>query len=112
MDASIDLKTVATLLGVLASVIGAAAVARAQIKALAEQLHDVEARLRKMDSRIDRTHTQIETQHQKLSILSSMMSPEVMERKAREMASVLARLDQTEKMITKIEGRVGLNGKH
>ena len=109
MDASIDIKTVATLLGVLASVIG---VARAQIKALAEQLSDVEARLRKMDTRIDRTHTQIETQHQKLSILSSMMSPEVMERKAREMASVLARLDQTEKMITKIEGRVGLNGKH
>jgi hypothetical protein len=97
MDASIDIKTVLTLLGVLASVIGAAAVARAQIKALAEQLSDVEARLRKMDTRTDRLHTQIETQQQKLLILSGMMSPDHEAVRHREAANILCRIARLEK---------------
>ena len=73
MDASIDLKTVATLLGVLASVIG------------------------KMDTRTDRLHTQIETQQQKLLILSGMMSPDHEAVRHREAANILCRIARLEK---------------
>ena len=53
MDGAIDIKTVMTIGAMIASVAGAAAVARLQIKELAEKLSDIEGRLRQMDSPIN-----------------------------------------------------------
>ena len=57
MDGTIDARLVMTVVGMLVSVAGAAAVARQQIKSLGSKLQDVEQRLRKMDSSSDKLET-------------------------------------------------------
>ena len=111
MDGSIDIKLIATLAGILVSMAGAAAVAKSQIQRLSELLKDIENRMRAHDSRTDKLENDLSTQIQRLDVIAKMMSPEVMERKAREMATIIARVEVLERTQTKIEGRVGLNGK-
>lgn len=77
----------------LASLAGAFAVVRYQVKAIMETLKDVEARLRKMDTRIDRVHTQVETLTQRMGVLSSMLDPANMERRAREAERLRVEVD-------------------
>ena len=90
MDGAIDIKLIATLGGIIFSVAGAAAVAKMQIKALISQLSDLEKRLRVLDSRADKLDTRTETDNQRISILSSMSSPENLRREHIQMAKVLA----------------------
>ena len=111
MDGSIDIKLIATLAGILVSMAGAAAVAKSQIQRLSELLKDIENRMRAHDSRTDKLENDLSTQIQRLDVIAKMMSPEVMERKAREMATIIARVEVLERTQIKIEGRVGLNGK-
>ena len=111
MDGSIDIKLIATLAGILVAMAGAAAVAKSQIQRLSELLKDIENRMRAHDSRTDKLENDLSTQIQRLDVIAKMMSPEVMERKAREMATIIARVEVLERTQTKIEGRVGLNGK-
>ena len=82
MDGSIDIKLIATLAGILVSMAGT-----------------------------DKLENDLSTQIQRLDVIAKMMSPEVMERKAREMATIIARVEVLERTQIKIEGRVGLNGK-
>jgi len=111
MDGSIDIKLIATLAGILVSMAGAAAVAKSQIQRLSELLKDIENRMRAHDSRTDKLENDLSTQIQRLDVIAKMMSPEVMERKAREMATMIARVEVLERTQTKIEARVGLNGR-
>ncbi len=110
MDGAIDIKLIATLAGILVSMAGAAAVAKSQIQRLSEMLKDIEARLRAHDSRTDKLENDLSTQIQRLDVIAGMLSPSEMERKARESATVLARLEVLERTQHKIENRVGLNG--
>ena len=71
----VDVKLLITLGGVAASVIGTAAVARAQIQRLTEQIKDVESQLRSADGRTDRLENNGDTQQQRVDILAGMLSP-------------------------------------
>jgi hypothetical protein len=81
-----DYKLLISLGSTLASLAGAFAVVRYQVKAIMDTLQDVEKRLRVMDSRID----QAELTDQKVSVLAGMLSPTEREKAARETASMLA----------------------
>tara|TARA_Y100001938_G_C7941698_1_gene354636 strand:- start:75 stop:419 length:345 start_codon:yes stop_codon:yes gene_type:complete len=110
MDGAVDIKLLLTLGGIVVSMAGAAAVAKSQIQRLTEMLKDIEGRMRVQDNRTDRIENTVNTNEQRLGVIAKMMSPEVMERRARESATVLARLEVLERTQHKIEGRVGLNG--
>tara|TARA_A100000172_G_scaffold81091_1_gene72903 strand:- start:5641 stop:5985 length:345 start_codon:yes stop_codon:yes gene_type:complete len=110
MDGAVDIKLLVTFGGIIVSMAGAAAVAKSQIQRLTEMLKDMEGRMRVHDNRTDRIENTVNTNEQRLSVIAKMMSPEVMERRARESATVLARLEVLERTQHKIEGRVGLNG--
>jgi len=111
MDGSVDIKLLVTLGGIIVSMAGAAAVAKNQIQRLTEMLKDMEGRMRSFDGRADKLENTQSTTQQRLDVIAKMMSPEVMERRAREAATVLARLEVLERTQHKIESRVGLNGK-
>lgn len=88
-----DYKLLISLGSTLASLAGAFAVVRYQVKSILETLKDVEARLRKQDTRIDRVHTQVETLTQRMGVLSSMLDPANMERRAREAERLRVEVD-------------------
>lgn len=88
-----DYKLLISLGSTLASLAGAFAVVRYQVKSIMETLKDVEARLRKQDTRIDRVHTQVETLTQRMGVLSSMLDPANMERRAREAERLRVEVD-------------------
>mgnify|MGYP003648497455 CR=1 FL=1 len=110
MDGAVDIKLLVTLGGIIVSMAGAAAVAKSQIQRLTELLKDMESRMRDYDKRVDAIENTISTQIQRLDVIAKMMSPDVMERRARESATVIARLEVLERTQHKIEARVGLNG--
>ena len=83
MEGVVDVKLLITLGGVGVSVIGTAAVARAQISRLMEQLKDVEARLRQADSRTDKLENEASTQVNRLDVIAGMLSPGEREKYAR-----------------------------
>tara|TARA_R100001129_G_C5238745_1_gene224860 strand:+ start:311 stop:673 length:363 start_codon:yes stop_codon:yes gene_type:complete len=97
VDGAIDIKTVMTIAAMIASVAGAAAVARLQIKELAEKLSDVEGRLREMDSRADRLWTMTETQETRLNVLAKMASPENLRRDHIQLATLISDVRQLRK---------------
>ena len=87
MEGAVDVKLLVTLGGIFVSVIAAAS-----------------------DNRTDAVENTLSVQVQRLDVIAKMMSPEVMERRARESATTLARIEMLERTQTKIETRVGLNG--
>ena len=110
MDGQIDARLVMTVVGMLVSVAGAAAVARQQIKSLGSKLQDVEQRLRKMDSSSDKLETITETQEQRLNVLSKMSSPENLRRDQITLATLLADVKQLQKETDRLHAMH--NGKH
>ena len=110
MDGSIDLRLVVTLGGILFSVAGASAVAKLQIKQLAEKLEDIEQRLRKMDGMYDKLHTSTETQEQRISILANMASPENLRRDHMQLAELLTHVNRLQKDYDRLYAMH--NGKH
>tara|TARA_Y100000401_G_C8322169_1_gene225999 strand:- start:132 stop:494 length:363 start_codon:yes stop_codon:yes gene_type:complete len=97
VDGAIDIKTVMTIGAMIASVAGAAAVARLQIKELAEKLSDIEGRLRQMDSRADKLWTMTETQETRLNVLAKLASPENLRRDHIELATLQSNVTQLRK---------------
>lgn len=81
-----DYKLLISLGSTLASLAGAFAVVRYQVKAIMDTLADVEKRLRVMDTRIDKA----ELTDQKVSVLAGMLSPSERDKAARETASMLS----------------------
>ncbi len=93
MDGMVDVKLLITLGGVAASVIGTAAVARAQITRLTEQIKDVESQLRSADSRTDKLENTSDTQEQRVDILAGMLSPTKREEDARRSERLITSLN-------------------
>jgi len=81
-----DYKLLISLGSTLASLAGAFAVVRYQVKAIMDTLVDIEKRLRVMDTRIDKA----ELTDQKVSVLAGMLSPSERDKAARETASMLS----------------------
>ena len=90
MDGAIDMRLIITVVGIIVSMAGAAAVGKMQIKVMLEKLHDTEQRLRVMDRRTDAIETSSEKQEQRINILAQMSSPENMRRDHMLIANILA----------------------
>lgn len=97
MDGSIDIRLVMTVLGMVCSVAGAAAVARVQIREISAKLQDIEIRLRQMDSRADKLWTVTETQETRLDVLAKMAAPELLRRDHMAMATLQSDVRQLRK---------------
>lgn len=84
----IDPKLLITVGGLAASVIGAAAVAKYQLKNITDSLKDIWNSIRKLDQRLDKNDISTEMLTQRMSVIVSMMSPDVLERRHRETESI------------------------
>ncbi len=83
-----DAKLLISLGSTFASLAGAFAVVRYQVKSIMEVLADVEKRLRVLDTRVDKA----ELTDQRVSVLASMLSPTERDKAAREIATIRAEL--------------------
>ena len=92
-----DYKLLISMGSTLASLAGAFAVVRYQVKAIMTTLQDVEQRLRKMDTRGDKLTTLTETQEQRIDILAKMSSPENLRRDHMNLAEIMAQVGQLRK---------------
>ena len=105
----LPISTLLTIAGIAVSVISAAAIAKQKLAAVVEQITDIEMRLRKIDQRVDRHETQVEMQAQRTSVLSGMMSPDIQERRHREIATLTADVSsirtQVDKLLSMHNGR-------
>ena len=100
MDGSVDIRLIVTVGGILFSVVGAAAIARYQIK----------FRMRTLDRSTDMHEVEIQKNAQRLEVISGMLSPKEREVSARETAIMLT-------LIKKLEDDMGIlkkmhNGTH
>jgi|TARA_R100000458_G_C8261465_1_gene236939 hypothetical protein len=95
----IDIRLLVTVGGMAATVIAASAVVKASVKVLQDQAKDFEKRLRAVDVRIDKATTQIETLAQRQGVISSMMDPNTMERKSREIERLRTEMDFVQRKI-------------
>ncbi len=95
----IDIRLLVTVGGMAATVIAASAVVKASVKVLQDQARDFEKRLRAVDVRIDKATTQIETLAQRQGVISSMMDPNTMERKSREIQRLRTEMDFVQRKI-------------
>jgi len=73
---SVDPSLIVTALGMLVSIVSAAAIVRQKLSSVIDQMQDMEKRLRKSDTRIDKSEVHQSTTEQRVSVLSSMLSPE------------------------------------
>jgi signal-transduction protein with cAMP-binding, CBS, and nucleotidyltransferase domain len=80
----LDVKFLITLGGLAASIIGASAVAKYQLKNILEELRSLWSSVKKLDQRLDKKDVDTEMLSQKMSVLVSMMTPDVLERRHRE----------------------------
>jgi DNA anti-recombination protein RmuC len=101
MDGAIDVKLMLTLAGMLVSVVSAAAIAKREIKLLADQAHDIETRLRKLDQRVDKLENVVDTTQHRIGILAGMSSPDTMERRHREVERLRVEVDQLKREVMK-----------
>ena len=95
----IDIRLLVTVGGMAATVIAASAVVKASVKVLQDQARDFEKRLRAVDVRIDKATTQIATLAQRQGVISSMMDPNTMERKSREIQRLRTEMDFVQRKI-------------
>ena len=101
MDGAIDIKLMLTLAGMLVSVVSAAAIAKREIKLLADQAHDIEIRLRRLDQRVDKLENVVDTTQHRIGILAGMSSPDTMERRHREVERLRVEVDQLKREVMK-----------
>ena len=86
----LDARMILTLGGMLVSVVSAAAIVRQKLSAVIDQLADTEQRLRKIDQRIDLLDNGEAVVRQRLDIIAKLNAPDVLERRNREVASMLS----------------------
>jgi len=80
----LDVKFLITLGGLAASIVGASAVAKYQLKNILEELRSLWSSVKKLDQRLDKKDVDTEMLSQKMSVIGSMMTPDVLERRHRE----------------------------
>tara|TARA_R110002020_G_scaffold23730_3_gene78899 strand:- start:720 stop:1082 length:363 start_codon:yes stop_codon:yes gene_type:complete len=86
MDGVVDAKTLITIVGILFSVAGAAAVGKMQIKNILISLVDIEKRMRAFDRLVDGLDVETQKQEQRINILAKMSDPEIKRRDHMELA--------------------------
>jgi len=108
MDAGIDVRLILTVVGMLISVVSAAVIVKTKLAAVEEKLTafsaDVESRLRKLDQRTDRQENSIDLNQQKTSVLSNIMAPKELEKKAREIEALSITARFNSERLKKLEG--------
>ncbi len=104
MDGTVDIRMVMTIAGMVASMAGAAAVAKAQIKQITNKLEDVEDRLRELARREDKLFTLTETQEQRLTVLSKLNSPETLRREHMQLATIIEQISVLQAQMQHMEG--------
>ena len=80
----LDVKFLITLGGLAASIVGASAVAKYQLKNILEELRSLWSSVKKLDQRLDKKDVDTDMLSQKMSVIVSMMTPDVLERRHRE----------------------------
>ena len=111
LEGSVNLSTIISFGTTAAGVVAAMAVARFQIKSLTVSLEQIIKDLRKLDTRCDKLETVVETTQQRLSVISSMMSPSEEAKKNRELATIQANLRSMQASLSQLELMHG-GGKH
>ena len=106
----IDLRLILTLAGMGVSVVSAAVIVKTKLAAVIDTLSDIEHRLRKLDATVDRQQSHMEVASQKLGVLSSMLAPDKMEVRAREVATMQAELSTLGAYVAKLNHMH--NGRH
>lgn len=87
-----DPRLLISLGSTLASLAGAFAVVRYQVKNITEILQDIEKRLRDMDKISDSQEVAIQNLIQRADVTSSMLAPAEREARAREVATIRSEL--------------------
>lgn len=95
----VDFKLLLTLGGMLVSVVSAAVIVKTKLQAVIETLADVEQRLRRQDAALDRAQVQQEVMGQRVAVLSTMLAPEKMEARAREIASIIKDIEHIKRKV-------------
>ena len=114
MDGAIDIKLILTIGGVIFSVAGASAVAKMQLKILADECRSLSKLISGLDQRCDKLHTMTETQEQRLNILAKMSSPENLRRDHIEAATFQSEIKERVAQLRKeMDHQLKIhNGKH
>ena len=114
MDGSVDIKLLLSLGAMLVSVVSASVIVKQKLAAVIERLDalqkDYESRLRKLDQRTDKQENEIDLNAQKTTVLSSILSPDQLEKQHREMERTVVLAESNTRRIQKLENMH--NGKH
>ena len=92
-----ELDLLLTLIGMGASVVAAAAIARYQIRQLEQQMSELRKAMQANELRLDRNDMTTSMTEQRLNVIAQMNSPENKERQARELEGLrrdVAHLEQ------------------
>ena len=110
----VDVKLLLSLAAIGVSVVSASVIVKQKLATVIEQLaalsKDYEARLRSLDQRTDRQENLIELNQQKTSVLSSILSPNELEKNHRMSERILIMAETNEARISKLESLH--NGSH
>ena len=87
-----DVSLLVTIGGMLVSVVYAAAIAKNQIKNMMEHLEDAEGRIRNLDVRVNKLDATVDTLSNRVNVLVGMMSPDIVERRTREIERIKAEI--------------------
>ena len=91
-----ELDLLLTLIGMGASVVAAAAIARYQIKQLEQQVSELRKAMQANELRLDRNDMTTGMTEQRLNVIAQMNSPENKERQARELEGLRRDVDHIE----------------
>ena len=91
-----ELDLLLTLIGMGASVVAAAAIARYQIRQLEEQMGELRKAMQANELRLDRNDMTTSMTEQRLNVIAQMNSPENKERQARELEGLRRDVDHLE----------------
>ena len=91
-----ELDLLLTLIGMGASVVAAAAIARYQIRQLEEQMSELRKAMQANELRLDRNDMTTSMTEQRLNVIAQMNSPENKERQARELEGLRRDVDHIE----------------
>ena len=94
-----ELDLLLTLIGMGASVVAAAAIARYQIRQLEQQMSELRKAMQANELRLDRNDMTTSMTEQRLNVIAQMNSPENKERQARELEGLRRDVDHLEQRI-------------
>ena len=94
-----ELDLLLTLIGMGASVVAAAAIARYQIRQLEQQMSELRKAMQANELRLDRNDMTTSMTEQRLNVIAQMNSPENKERQARELEGLRRDINHLEQKV-------------